>query len=116
MINNAWCADPFEALYRYGIDYRVFYESGTDYFIAETSPTASELLGCRPYIFQQYMSMAQMMSVFNPDRKLYCLLGVKDCTEGWDAIHHVPTRLEKDMYTIANMYIRHNNEFNNASC
>ena len=114
MINNAWCSDPFEALYRYGIDYRVFYEAGTDYFIAETTPTASELLGCHPYLFQQYMSHAQMMGVFNPERKLYSLLGVKDCTEGWDAIHHVPTRLEKDMYTIANMYTLHNGAYKNC--
>ena len=115
MINNAWCADPFEALYRYGIDYRVFYESGTDYFIAETSPTAGELLGCRGYLFQQYMSMAQMMHVFNPDRELYTLLGVKDCTEGWDTIHHIPTRLEKDMYYLANMYTKHNGEYKHSS-
>lgn len=111
MINNAWCADPFEALYRYGIDYRVFYESGADYIIAETVPTASELLDCRPYIFQQYMSHAQMMHVFNPDKKLFTLLGVRDCTEGWDAIHHIPTRLEKDMYYLANMYTLHDGKY-----
>ncbi len=114
MINNAWCSDPFEALYRYGIDYRVFYESGVDYLLAETVPTASELLDCRPYIFQQYMSHAQMMNVFNPDRKLHSLLGVRDCTEGWDAIHHIPTRLEKDMYYLANMYTIHNGKYQNS--
>ncbi|MBR5507915.1 MAG: hypothetical protein IKV88_07720 [Clostridia bacterium] len=115
MINNAWCADPFEALYRYGIDYRVFYESGADYIIAETVPTASELLDCRPYIFQQYMSHAQMMSVFNPDSNLHTLLGVRDCTEGWDAIHHIPTRLEKDMYYLASMYTLHNGKYQNST-
>ncbi|MBQ4631704.1 MAG: hypothetical protein IJB70_12065 [Clostridia bacterium] len=114
MINNAWCADPFEALYRYGIDYRVFYESGVDYLLAETVPTASELLDCRPYIFQQYMSHAQMMHVFNPDNNLNALLGVRDCTEGWDAIHHIPTRLEKDMYYLANMYTKHNGEYKHS--
>jgi len=114
MINNAWASDPFEALYRYGIDYRVFYESGADYILPETVPTGCELLGGRGYRFQQYMSHAQMMNVFNPDKPLYALLGVKDCTEGWDTIHHIPTRLEKDMYYLANLYTKHNGGYKHS--
>ena len=115
MINHAWCSDPFESHYRYGIDYRVFYESGVDYLVAETVPTGSELLDKTPYKFQQYMTTAQLMSAFNPDNSLYSLLGVKDCTEEWDAIHHVPMRLEKDMYVLANMFRKHNGEYQTSN-
>ncbi len=104
LVNNAWCSDPFEALYRYGIDYRKFYESGVDGIIAETVPTGQELFNKGFVRFNQFMSMAQVMSAYNPDRKLLTLLGVKDCTEEWDVLHHSPTRLERDLYTLASMY------------
>ena len=115
IVNNAWCSDPFEALYRYGIDYRKFYESGVDYIIAETVPTGQELFNKGFVRFNQFMSMAQVMSVYNPDNKLLTLLGVKDCTEEWDVLHHAPTRLERDMYTLATLYKQMGKEYKNST-
>jgi len=112
MINNAWCADPFEALYRYGIDYRRFYKAGVDYLVAETVPTGGELIAPeRGPRFHRFMTMPQCMKVFNPENNLLTLLGVKDCTEEWDVLHHAPMRLEKDMYTLATNYINNNGEY-----
>ena len=104
MINNAWCSDPFEALYRYGIDYKRFYNAGVDYIVAETVATGLELLNKGFVRFNQFMTMAQLMAAFNPDNNLHALLGVKDCTEEWDVLHHAPTRLERDMFTLATLY------------
>ena len=104
MINNAWCSDPFEAIYRYGIDYKRLYRAGVDYFVAETLPNGIELLDNTGDMFRQYMSMAQLMSAYSPEGELLTLLGVKDCTEEWDMLHHQPIRLEKDMYTLASLY------------
>lgn len=115
MVNNAWCSDPFEALYRYGIDYRKFYESGVDYIIAETVPTGQELFNKGFVRFNQFMSMAQLMSAYNPNKKLLTLLGVKDCTEEWDVLHHAPTRLERDMYTLATLFKQVNGEYKNST-
>ena len=115
MVNNAWCSDPFEALYRYGIDYRKFYESGVDYIIAETVPTGQELFNKGFVRFNQFMSMAQVMSAYNPDEKLLTLLGVKDCTEEWDVLHHAPTRLERDMYTLATLYKQVGNKYQTST-
>lgn len=112
MINNAWCSDPFEALYRYGIDYRRLYRAGVDILVAETVPTGSELLvpgrGSR---FHQFMTMSQCMKAFCPEDTLLTLLGVKDCTEEWDILHHAPPRLEKDMYTLATLYVQNKDKF-----
>ena len=115
MVNNAWCSDPFEALYRYGIDYRKFYESGVDYIIAETVPTGQELFNKGFVRFNQFMSMAQVMSAYNPDKNLLTLLGVKDCTEEWDVLHHSPTRLERDMYTLATLFKQVGNKYKTST-
>ncbi len=42
MLNSAWTRDPFEALYRYGIDYKGLVEAGVDGFIVEAAAGASE--------------------------------------------------------------------------
>ncbi len=104
MVNNAWCADPFEALYRYGIDYKRLYAAGVDYFVAETVPEGLEMVDCTRDLFRPLMLMPQLMNAFSPEGKLLTLLGVKDCTEEWDMLHHAPPRLERDMYVLASLY------------
>ncbi len=104
MINNAWCADPFEALYRYGIDYKRLYAAGVDYFVAESVPEGLEMVDCTRDLFRPLMLMPQLMNVFAPEGKLLTLLGVKDSTEEWDMLHHAPPRLERDMYILAALY------------
>ncbi|MDF2717583.1 MAG: hypothetical protein K0R28_4508, partial [Paenibacillus sp.] len=36
IVNNAWCSEPFEAIYRYGIDYKKLYAAGVYYIAAES--------------------------------------------------------------------------------
>ena len=105
MINNAWCSDPFEALYRYGIDYKKLYAVGVDCFVAETVCDGIELLDGVGDRFRQYMTMSQLMKAYAPEGDLHTLLGVKDCTEEWDMIHHEPIRLERAMYTLGSLFI-----------
>ncbi|MDF2725851.1 MAG: hypothetical protein K0Q59_5529 [Paenibacillus sp.] len=40
IVNNAWCSEPFEAIYRYGIDYKKLYAAGVDYIAAESVATS----------------------------------------------------------------------------
>lgn len=115
MINNAWASDPFEAIYRYGLDYKKLYEAGVDVFAAETLPDGSELLGEQQDIFNKYLSMAQLMNVYSPGFKLLNLLGIKDCTEEWDIIHHSPTRLDRIMHAQASLYTKTPEGFSNSA-
>ncbi|MBE6644969.1 MAG: hypothetical protein E7612_06295 [Ruminococcaceae bacterium] len=105
MINNAWCADPFEAIYRYGIDYKRLYRAGVDVFVAETVSDGLEYLDGIGDVFRRFMTMAQLMKAYSPNDKLLTLLGVKDCTEEWDILHHKPLRLERIMYTLGSLYL-----------
>lgn len=115
MINNAWCSDPFEAIYRYGIDYKRLYNAGVDYFVAEAVSDGGELLGESGDVFNRYMAMVQLMSAYSPDKKLLTLLGVKDCTEEWDILHHAPTRLDRIMHGQASLYLKNSDGYRTSS-
>jgi hypothetical protein len=110
--NNAWCSDPFEAYYRFGIDYKKFYESGVDYIVAESQATAvnSNVSDDNTYRLHQYMTMPMLMRAFAPQGKLLCISGVKDSTEEWNALEHLPSAVEREIYTVANMYIQEGKE------
>ncbi|MBR5505890.1 MAG: hypothetical protein IKV73_06260 [Clostridia bacterium] len=114
MINNAWCADPFEALYRYGIDYKKLYKAGVDIFVAEAVCDGTELLGEQGDVFNKFITMAQLMNAYSPDDKLLALLGVKDCTEEWDILHHAPTRLDRTMHAQASVYRKDKDGYHNS--
>jgi len=106
IVNNSWCSEPFESVYRYGIDYKQLHKAGVDYMAAESLPTsvgsASHNEG--PYRFYQYMTMPGFMKVSVPESKIICLNGVKDVTEEWDILTHLPCHVEREIYTLTNTY------------
>ena len=114
MINNAWCSDPFEALYRYGIDYRKLYQAGVDIIVAEAVCDSIELIGKQGDVFNKFITMAQLMDAYAPNNKLLALLGVKDCTEEWDILHHAPTRLDRTMYAQGSIYRKDKDGYHNS--
>jgi hypothetical protein len=44
LINSAWTRACFEAMYRYGIDYKRIANTGVDYMVVETVATGLSLL------------------------------------------------------------------------
>lgn len=112
IVNNAWCSEPFEAIYRFGIDYKALFRAGVDYMVPETVPVGQHMtaqtldnLDDEPFRYYQYMTMAMFMSAYTPEGKLLCLNGVKDVTEEWDTLHHMSTLLERDIYTLSGYYM-----------
>jgi len=108
MTNNAWCSEPFEAYYRFGIDYKKFYEAGVDCVVTESQAAAvnSSIEGDNKYRLHQYMTMPMLMRAFAPEGKMLCITGVKDSTEEWNALEHLPSAVEREIYTVSNMYIQ----------
>ncbi len=98
---GVYCTDPFENYYCMGIDLKILAESGIDGFVPNVVPTGMRLQHPDwrdPYY--NYMYMLPLISAFVPEEKLITMLGVRDDTEEWDLIHHVPCSLERDIYNM----------------
>jgi hypothetical protein len=106
-LNTAWTREPFEALYRYGVDYRLLAEAGIDGFIVE-SGAAGLSAGADGIEYEpstEFMATLLALKAYVPDTKLICLNGIQDTTEQWDVLSHAPTLIERDIYTLANVYL-----------
>ena len=107
-INSAWGRAPWEALYRYGIDYRRIVAAGVDGIVVETV-AAGLSMDPRPYAADvtrhaDFLSMLMLMRAGLPDAKLIFLHNTHDVVEEWDAIRHVPTLLEKEIHALTGVY------------
>lgn len=106
VLNTAWTRAPFEAYYRYGIDYTELAETGIDTFIVETVAPVMETGGYDRKVNSHYdfMSMLMLIKCSTSGVSLKCLQTVHDDCEGWDILHHAPTVLERDIYSFSNLY------------
>ena len=108
VINSAWGRAPFESLYRYGVDYRRIVDTGVDGIIVETvaaglamDPRRGAGDETRHYDF---LSMLMLIKAYVPQARLIFLHNTHDVVEEWDAIHHLPTVLEKEICSLTNVF------------
>ena len=95
-MNSCWTRDPFEALYRYGVDYRLLAKTGVDGFVVESSATAQELEGggAKAYkssAFDRSTAMLLRVKAAAPEVSLIQLHAINDGTEQWSALRHSPS-------------------------
>ncbi|KKR04406.1 MAG: hypothetical protein UT30_C0008G0028 [Candidatus Uhrbacteria bacterium GW2011_GWF2_39_13] len=106
LINSAWTRACFEAMYRYGIDYRRITNTGVDYMVVETVAEGLSLINesIKRNLHHDFLAMLMEIKAFAPDMKLLFLHGVKDVVEEFNLLSHAPTSLERDCYSLANIY------------
>ncbi|MDQ0727599.1 hypothetical protein [Microbacterium sp. W4I20] len=104
ILNNAWMRDPFEALYRFGIDYRTLAAAGVDGFVLETVAAGVELLEAptHPPIHGQ-MAAVLLIRAHLPHMPLAGLVSVHDTYEQWDVVHTAPAMLERDQRLLTSL-------------
>lgn len=108
IMNSAWTKDPFEAMYRYGVDYRAMADQGIDAFVVEAAAGAAELdgyeriMGRRP--LYPFLATTLIFRGYVPQTPLIYLNGIKDSTEGWSVLRHAPTTLEAEINFLGNLY------------
>ena len=116
--NNAWTRDPFEAYYRYGIDYRRIARAGVDRFMVETVGAGVSIgaeSGFRADLrFELNFMLAQIKACL-PEMPLLCLNGTGDSTESWDLLNHAPVVSEREIYTLGHMFVQNESGFQHAS-
>jgi hypothetical protein len=104
-INSAWTKACFEAEYRYGIDYKKIMNTQVDYMIVETVAAGVALSGGDDFdLHYEYLAMFMEIKAYAPELKLISLHGIKDITENWDLLRHAPTMLQREFYSLANVY------------
>ncbi len=110
VFNTAWTRAPFEAIYRYGIDYSRIAKAGIDGFVVEAAASA---VAMEPELNDDYtkfhynaMAMLMLIKAQAPDTPLRPFTGIHDTLEQYDALRHVPTVVEREIYSMANLYLQ----------
>ena len=104
--NTCWTCDPFEALWRYGVDYRLLEKAGVDGFYSEASATVLTLEGwgeqsiskldrCRAALLR--IAPAVSVPVFH----LAC---VKDGMEQYNSLRHAPALVEAELLGLGGVF------------
>ena len=116
IVNNAWTRNPFEALFRYGIDYSALCREGvTGIMIEDTGATMSifsemDQGGFRvPDIDRKYTNYAFFLTQLTtkaqaPQLRQFNMTPIKDTFEQWNLVDSMPLELEK-------MIVRRNNAY-----
>ena len=106
-VNSAWTRDPFEAIYRYGADYKIIEEAGADYFVVEDVCSDLAILGYednheyalsyeeRKMIHYEFVANLMAISAHNERMKITPLFMIWDNQEQWSVIHHTPTAMQR---------------------
>ena len=105
--NTCWTLDPYEALYRYGVDYRLLAKTGLDGFVVESSGAALELEG-RNYTDGSRLDLSTAMLLrlraMVPELPFVLLHAINDGNEQWSALRHGPTLSKSEAITLGTMY------------
>jgi len=108
VINSSWGRAPFEALYRYGIDYQKIAAAGVDGMIVETVAAGLSLdprpSAADPARHFDFLSMLMLIRADVPDLRLIFLHNAHDICEEWDILRHAPAVLEKEIWSLANVW------------
>lgn len=109
-INSFWTREPFEAFYRYGIDYKVSYREGVYALMVEevstTNPTLSKegrggfnvSAKQTRYVHYDFYLMQMLLKAYLPSFKQISLLPINDNQEQWNAIHESHNELKRAVY------------------
>ncbi len=109
-INSFWTREPFEAFYRYGIDYNVAYKEGVYALMVEevsvTNPTLSKegrggfnaSQSQTRYVHYEFYLMQMLLKAYIPNFKQISILPIGDTQEQWNAIHEAYNELKRAVY------------------
>lgn len=123
LFNNAWARDGFEALYRYGIDYRRCHaEQAFAMMVEENSATRAITAACdegnvkfplshRKRFPYEYALMQQDLRIATKGLKQISLSPISDTLEQWDALRHCPTELMRSIVRRYNNFVFRNGCF-----
>lgn len=117
MFNLAWTRGPFEALYRYGLDYgRCQLDRAFAVMVEENSATRAITapedeggvefsLAHRDRFPYEYALMQQQLKLHTNGLTQISLMPISDTQEQWDALRHCPTELTRAIVRRYNNFV-----------
>ena len=123
MFNIAWTRDSFEALYRYGLDYRKCcidraFAAMVEENSATRAITAAEdegdvdfPLAHRDTFPYEYALMQQDIKLCTNGLAQISLMPISDTQEQWDALRHCPTELSRSIIKRYNNFVWRDGRF-----
>lgn len=123
IFNSAWTRDPFEALYRYGLDYsRCQIDKAMAVMVEENSATRAILsvedeggventLDHRDRFPYEYALMQQGIRLSTKGLKQISLMPISDAQEQWDALRHCPSELTRSVVKRYNNFVFRDGKF-----
>lgn len=127
VFNNAWTNGPFEALFRYGIDYTAFRDSGLDGMMMEDEGSFMPLMASsdlggfnvpvseRQYKNHTYFLRQLALKLALPQLPIYNMTTLKDNQEGWNMIDAAPYEVQKMIMRRRNSWVAQKQGFRHAS-
>jgi hypothetical protein len=76
-----------------------------DYLVVETVAANLALISGGYERHFEFAATLAEMKAFAPEMKVLFLHGVKDVVESYDLLRHAPSRLEREVFTLANQYL-----------
>ena len=108
IFNTSWTRDPFEAIYRYGVDYRKMADAGIDCFLQECAGAGNEIGGegkIYPDFIYKIMATILLTKASTPETRITALNHIHDANEDYEILRQVPTLLEKEIYSYPNLFL-----------
>ena len=107
-INTCWTRDPYEALYRYGVDYRLLAKTGVDGFVVESSAATQSIKENWNFMpsapIDRSMAMLLRLKACVPDMPMVMLHAINDANEEWSVLRHAPTRGASEAYALGGVF------------
>ena len=116
VLNQPWTRDPYEAIYRYGFDYKTLERIDVDALVVETVAGAVHIGGYLPtpdgtgvtettqIWLEDAVSMVMCVKAYIPSVPLVFLLCVQDENEQWDTLREAPAFLEREIFSYASTF------------
>lgn len=116
IFNSAWTRDPFEAMYRYGVDYRKVAKSGVDGCMVEDVGAGLAILSGhdnaylmndeqRRRVHYEFLTTLMLNRAAMPNLRITPLSGVHDTMEQWGVLEHMPTSMTRNVLSNLNTYM-----------
>ena len=116
IFNSAWTRDPFEAIYRYGVDYRRVSGMGIQGCMVEDVSGGLSILSeqdnaylmndeQRKKVHYEFITALMLNRAAMPGIRITPLAGIHDTLEQWGVLEHMPTLMTRNVMTNLNTYI-----------